>query len=1120
MICSKCQLENPEGKKFCCGCGSQLALVCSGCGSELIPGDRFCSNCGQKLEEAAETGLQTPYPSMELGRKQATVLFSDLSGYTVISEKLDPEDVRDLMSQVFGEVARVVARYEGFIDRFIGDAVLVIFGIPQAHEDDAIRAVKAAKEIHDLVSRISRRVEARIGLPLIMHTGIDTGMVVADDSGVHGGGYSVTGDTINLASRLSDLAEAGEILVSPDTYRLVEGYFEFNDLGPTDIKGKEKPVGVYRLLSVRERPVTIHNLSGLKADLVGRDVEMGRLWEALGGLREGRSTVFCIYGDAGTGKSRLINEFKATLDLEEIQWIEGHAYDYCQNIPYFPIIDGMNRVWQIGEGDASENVREKVEAGIERAIPQSKDIIPYIGGLYSLSYPEMEGIDPEFWRNCLYKAMLEVLSALVQRGPTIFFMEDLHWADPSSLDLIRYVSTELKYPALFLFVYRPYFDLFTSHQLTALGDSYQEIETRDLSSSEAHEMMISLLKTRNIPHQLGHFIQEKAEGNPFYLEEVVNSLIESEILTRSNGNWKIIKSLDQYNLSRTIQGIVSGRIDYLEVDVKRTLQEASVIGRAFLHTVLKEITESPEQVDRCLNELERLDLIRIRSTQPDVEYIFKHALTREIVYNSLLKRDREEIHGRIGNAIEKIYPNRLSEFYETLAFHFKQSTSTSKAVDYLIKSGEKSFGRDAIEEAHQYFKEAFNLLADKSNRSKEEEAFLVDILTNWTSIAHARGDWTEITGLLIDYKNTVESLGDKARLGMFHAWLGFVLYCQQRLQDAHQYLQYALELGEEVQNQRVITYTHDFLAWVCADLGLIEEGILHGKKAVELISQIPLTKMDVFIFSQAVGGLGWAYWHKGDRGKVMETAEILLKFGQKDYHGQDLAMGQWMKAFGYMLDGDLLSSMGCMQKATEISKHPSFLGMVSTLLSIVYVHNGQFREAEQTTRGIIAYSDNFGGEVIGAIAKVYLGVALIAQGNMQQGMKIVKEAQRTYLENDRKGMYVLSEYALGKVYLQFVEKSPSRGLSTIFRNIGFIAKNVPSADNKAEYHFNKAIQVASDTGARGFLGMAYLDLGLLHKTKGRTDKARECLSEAIQLFEQCEIDTYMRQAREALASLR
>ncbi|MGB9441032.1 MAG: adenylate/guanylate cyclase domain-containing protein, partial [Desulfobacterales bacterium] len=277
-------------------------------------------------------------------RKHVTVLFSDLTGYTAMSEKLDPEEVKGITSRIFGEISKIVANYDGFIEKYAGDAVMAIFGVPQAHEDDPIRAIKVAREIHQLVDAISPEVENKIGQPISMHTGINTGLVVTGEVNMERGTHGIAGDTINLASRLSSLAKPGEIVVEMDTCRQVEGHFECEYRETTTVKGKADPVQVHKVLSQRDKPITIHRLSGLRADLVGRNVELAELSEAVDNLRQGKGRVFSICGAAGTGKSRLVEEFKAGLDLEQIQWIEGHAYAYSQNIPYFPLVDLLNRL--------------------------------------------------------------------------------------------------------------------------------------------------------------------------------------------------------------------------------------------------------------------------------------------------------------------------------------------------------------------------------------------------------------------------------------------------------------------------------------------------------------------------------------------------------------------------------------------------------------------------------------------------------------------------------------------------------------------------------------------------------------------------------------------------------
>ncbi len=1115
MKCPECQFENREGAKFCGKCRTKLSRVCSFCGSENPPENNFCDECGQKLVEVAQP--EKTAPESEGERKHVTVLFSDLSGYTAMSEKLDPEEVKEIMGQIFGEIAQVVTKYEGFIEKFVGDAVMALFGVPKAHEDDPIRAIKVAREINDLVDAFSPEVEKRIGQPISIHTGINTGLVVTGKVDMAKGTHGVAGDTINLASRLSSLANEDEILVGPDTYRQAEGHFTFQSLEPTMVKGKAEPIQVHKVLSAKERPVTVHRLSGLRADLIGRKAEIAQLGEAVDNLRDkGVGKIFSICGDAGTGKSRLVEEFKATLDLQEIQWIEGHAYAYSQNIPYFPMIDLLNVVFQIEEGDSTENVREKVESGIENLVGKSGDVAPYVGGLYSLSYPEAEDVSPEFWKSSLQEAIQKILSALAQKAPTVYFLEDLHWADPSFVELLRSALLQVRQPAVVLCVYRPAFSLFASHQLSGIGEIYQEIRLQDLSPSEAQDMLGSLLKTEVIPSDLRRFVQDKAEGNPFYLEELLNSLIESETLIRDNGSWRITRPISQSDMSSTIHGVISGRLDRLEKETKRILQEASVIGRAFLYEILKRITEVEDRIDRGLSTLERLDLIRTRSMQPDLEYMFKHPLTQEVVYNSLLRKDRREIHERISLIMEDLFQDRLPEFYETLAYHFTQGKSLHKAVEYLMKSGEKSLKRYAVEESHRYYAEAFDLLATKPDKSKDDEGLIIDLLLDWALVYYYRGDFKGLTSLLRDHKNLADSLDGKEQLGMFYAWYGWALCCRGMLRDSHKYLRKALELGEKIGNQKVIGYACTWLTWNCADLGLFDKAITFGERAQKIYR---LIESEHYLYFKSLGGMAFAYCFMGEGKKLLKTGGEILDFGRRHSNVRSMTMGQGLVGVSYFCDGDLPTFIEQVQTAARIAADPLYYQVSLFFLGLGYLSNGQMLEAEKALSEVATFSQEFGNEIIGAPAQAFLGIVLIAKGNMGQGLKLLEEGRTVFLANGRRFYYAQTEYFLGKVYMQIVQGEGELSVSTMIKNIGFIAKNVPFASHKAEKHFNTAIEVAREIGAKGILAGAYLDLGLLHKIKRRTDRARECISNAIELFEECEAKVYLKQAKDALASL-
>lgn len=662
------------------GLASAISRIIEGLKAKGIEPESSALTKSKRSAEIKER-TETSRVSTHGERKHVTILFSNLSGYTALSEKLDPEEVKEIMDKIFGQISQIVSKYEGFIEKFVGDAVMVLFGYPRNHEDDPVRAIRAATEIHSLVKEISPTVETKIGRSLAMHTGINTGLVVSAQVDFGKGTGEVLGDAINIASHLADLAKINEIIVGAETYQNTENYFDFKKKSIKG-KGRKERIPIYMVLSFKETVSKTHRLSGLRAELIGRKVEMQQLNEAVENLRQGKSAIFSIIGEAGTGKSRLVEECRKSLDLKTVQWRECHCYGYSQNIPYFPLVDLLNRAWQIKEGDPPNQIKQKVEIGAQATLGERKDLIPYIGNLYSLPYPEVEQVSPEQWKARLHEAIHLILANLCKHATTIICIEDLHWADPSSMELLRNILIDLKYSVIFICMYRPGFNLFTSHQ-AGIIKSYREIRLLHLSPTDAQSMIESLLKTETIPRDLQQFIRNKAEGNPFYLEEVINSLIETGTLLKENDTWKLTRELSEKDIPSTVQGVISARLDRLERETKRILQEASVIGRTFLYEILKRISDLKEYIDKSLMNLEHLDLIKTIALQPELEYIFKHALTQEVVYNGLLMKERRLIHEKIGQVMEGLFHDHLPEFYETLAYHYSLSDNARKASELV-----------------------------------------------------------------------------------------------------------------------------------------------------------------------------------------------------------------------------------------------------------------------------------------------------------------------------------------------------------------------------------------------------------------------------------------------------
>jgi class 3 adenylate cyclase/tetratricopeptide (TPR) repeat protein len=1091
-----------------------LGLACPDCGSDTLPSDGFCAECGRELQSLKRT-LKTQ-DEVQSERKYVTALFADISGYTALGERLDPEELKDTVGPLIGEMAEVVIKYQGSIEKFAGDQIMALFGFPRAHEDDPVRAVRAATEIHQVAGEISQKVQEAIGQPLAVHIGINSGLAVTGQADFHHVTQHIAGDTINVASRLCNLAKAGETLVGQTTYTQAIGFFSFEPLQPVKVKGKSNPIQVYRLLAPKELPKKTHRVSGLRAEQIGRNKEMATLAQAVDRLLNGSGTFIAICGEAGTGKSRLIEEFKATLDLQSVNWIEGHAYNYTQNISYYPLINLINRELGIEESDTPDKVAEKLEARVAELVGPGEDVAPYLGSLLSLNYPEAAGVSPEFWKSRLHRAVQAILQAQTQKAPTVICLEDLHWADATFLDLLRSTHIQQRATAITLCTYRPPLEMFSKQEISLMGENYQEIRLHDLSLADTHRMVESVLKTDAIPEELRRYIQEKVGGNPFYLEEMLNSLIESGTMLRYHGHWQLARTIVDSDIPPTIHAVISGRIDRLEGPAKHLLQEASVIGRTVHYEILKRITEYPGVLDHSLAALEHLDLIR-RPTHSEQDYYFKHALIQEVVYSSLLKKDRQAMHQRIGLVMEQVFQDRLSEICETLSFHFKHSELSQKAFHYLIQSGRKSLGKYAVQESHHHYQEAFEILNKISGKSEEEKKRLVDFLNEWAQVFYYRGDFRGLTELLLDHKELAESINDKARLGIYYGWLGFALFGSGKVIGAHEYSSKALKLGEEIHSYPIIGLAYANLTWTCAELKLLDQGIQYGIEA-EKISR--LYELEPMIFFQSLSGVGMIYLFKGNSEKNFEIGRALREYGESHSNLRSIVVGHIITGYGHYTKGDFNQAIQCCKKAIELLNDPLFSEWPKLFLCMNYLINDQIEEADDLIREILPFCEDLGIGYIVTAAQVLRGAVLVAKGQLSRGIKILEKDLRIFEDNGRFFSLYVMETALAEIYFRIAIRARTLNLMDVIKNLGFIIAKLPFSRCRAEACLNKIIHVGREVQSQGFVhGQALFNLGCLYRLNGKTDSARECFAEGVQILERCTAATHLQLAREALESV-
>jgi class 3 adenylate cyclase/tetratricopeptide (TPR) repeat protein len=1049
-------------------------------------------------------------------RKHITALFADVSGYTALAESLDPEELKDIISLLMGEMTKVVEKYRGSIENFSGDQIMVLFGFPKIHEDDSIRAIKAAIEIHRVAAEISQKLKGQINRPLTIHIGINSGLAVTGQADFQSAIHHIAGDTINVASRLCSLAEAGETLVGQNTYIQTAGFFFFENLEEVQVKGKMRPVQVYKLIGPKDLPCKTHRVSGLRSEIIGRSREMAILAMAVDRLIKGRGTFIALCGEAGTGKSRLIEEFKASLDPGTVDWLEGHAYNYTQNISYYPLIDLINRELGIKESDSPDQITAKLAAKVEELVQVKENVLPYLGNLLSLNFPETTKVSPDFLKSRLHRAILTVFKAMTQKVPTIICLEDLHWADVTFLDLLRSTLLREGPNGLTLCTYRPPLKLFSPEEIKMLGEGYIEIQLKDLSQVQAQEMVVSILKTDTIPKELRQYIKEKVGGNPFYLEEMINSLIELGTLALENSHWKITRDIANSDIPTSIHAVISDRIDRLGAACRHLLQEASVIGRIVPYEILKKITLYPNSLDRLLHELELLDLIR-HTDESGQEYNFKHALTQEVVYSSLLRKDRQAMHERIGFVMEQVFQDRLPEIYETLALHFKHSKLDDKAMTYFTESGRKSLRKYAVQESHHHFQEAYEILGKNLGASEEDKQRLIEFINEWAQVFYYRGDFRGLTDLLLSVKAMIGNMKDKFSLGIYYGWLGYAMIGLGKMRESHEYSTQALQLGQEINNFSVMGLAYANLIWTCAEKKLLEQGIAYGAEVDKIAKLYDLAPI---VYFTSRGSLGLVYLFTGDSDKIFAIADSLFDYGKIHSNLRSTAVGNIVNGYGYYAKGDFVQATAFCHKAIECLDDPLFSEWAKVLLCMIYLINEHFEDAEAIIKETIPKCQSLGFGLIETSAQVFQGAVLVAKGQISRGLKVLERVRRIFKDEERLFSLYITEATLAEIYFRIAMRTQTLGFRQILNNLGFIVKDLPFAKSRAEAYLKKSIQVGREVQSQGFLhGQALLNMGLLLQVKGKKDTAKEYFNEALEIFQRCSSMIYLKRCQEALDSV-
>ena len=733
--CQKCSHENRTGAKFCEECGAAMELLCPNCGQVLKPTAKFCDDCGSKIGDEGErrTSLEDQFDKMQEGlpmtfkeqlavqadgeNRIVTVMLADMSSSVQATKDLDPEDAANLVSRLLKTMIDVLSKYECRIDNIVGDEIVAVFGAPKIHENDPERAITAGFEI----------IEAVQSLELNASVGINTGEAFFGEIGSEEHQKkTVYGTVINLAARFQGAANAGTIIVGEATYRHTKRAFEFEPL-QLEVKGFNEPVTAFRALRSLPKPDKVRGIEGIRADLVGRDEEFGKLKDALDEVLQGRGQIVTLIGEAGVGKSRLVAELKnlaLKTDEESMPiWLEGRCLELGMTASYWPFVDVFHDYFGWGLQDSEKSRAKSVINLLEQFVElghitdqQSENMGSLLGRLLSVQFgtewdERFRYASPDQIQHQTFLAIHDVLVALSKQRPLVLALEDLHWSDSLSLDLVSLLMEALRLGSILLLcVYRPEREHKCWHipiiAQRKCPDRYMEIRLTELTPNHSRQMVESLLTINKLPDSTKELILEKSQGNPFFVEEVVRSLIDSGMVYREEGAWHARQEVETVGVPDTLQSVILGRVDRLQEDLRSILQSASVIGRLFRSRVLSHITRQGADLEEKLLELEDAALIYQERALPEREYSFKHVLTQEAVYQNILRQKRTLFHREVAEAMVALYEDSLDEYCDQLAFHYEKSDDAEKALQYLLMAAQKAQRAYSNETAIEYFSRA------------------------------------------------------------------------------------------------------------------------------------------------------------------------------------------------------------------------------------------------------------------------------------------------------------------------------------------------------------------------------------------------------------------------------
>ena len=1089
MNCPTCSHENPDGARFCNECAGPLPSRCLKCGSSNPGGSKFCNECAAPLAGASlpfvkskgptlsaiDFASEQPEAPLDGERKTVTALFADIKGSTELERDLDPEEARAIVDPVLQLMMAAVHRFDGYVAQSTGDGIFALFGAPVAHEDHAQRALHAALAMQQELRQHGESLKNQGRAPVEARIGINTGEVVMRT--IHTGGhpeYTPVGHVTNLAARMQTVAPIGGIAISEDTQRLVEGYFELRPWGPTAIKGIAEPVNVFEVVGTR--PLRGHFELATRRGLttfVGRERELGELRRALELARGGHGQLVAIVAEAGAGKSRLFHEFKTTLP-NDCRVLEAYSVSTGKASAWLPVLELLHTYFGIESVDDPTERRRKLRVRLVTPDSTLNDTLPYLFGLLGIqeSFDPLAQMDPPIRRQRTLEALKRIIFREALNYPVVLIFEDLHWIDSESQALLDSLADSIANSRLLLLVnYRPEY----RHEW-ANKSYYSQLRLGALARDTADVMLTALLGNTTELVPLKRLIVERTEGNPFFIEEIVQALFGEGALVR-NGAIKLARPIEQVRLPPTVQGVLAARIDRLPAEHKRLLQRLAVVGREAPLSLVRTLTSMAEpQIERPLADLQSGEFIYEQRTGGDTEYVFKHALTQEVAYGSILIERRKVLHEHVGQAIERLYAQQLDDYVTVLAHHYSHSNNIEKAVEYLGRAGQQAIQRSTHSEAISSLGAAIKLLQrlpDSPERSQRE--LLLQLALGTASIAIRGWASSEVEQAFTRAWKLCELLGDAPEL--FPALLGVwsVYYLRGQLRPAYELAEELLRRAQSAQDPGLLACAHLALGDTSMSMGEFLLARKHHEIAIPLCSREQPMVVGTDTRVHCLSYLALSLWSLGYPDEALERGKEALALAHALSHPLSLAFAEGLVGYlhQYRREPNAAQEMG-----TNLIALSTEHGFTHWLAQATITRGWAIAEQGQYVDGIAQMQEGLAvwratsTDALRPHALCLLSEAYWKTGRLDDGLNALMEAL------DAADQYEIRHYQ-----------------AEMYRLKGeLLLMQAESSVGEAQRCFERAIEIARRQSAKSFELRATMSLARLLRDTRRRDEALTVLA--------------------------